>query len=108
MDKGLHAAFRHLTEALQHTRDKDIVSIIPCADLFHVDTMVYMKEVAEITYKNGRKLYADIGGDANTAAMYDVLAVICGLKNPSNAIERIVPIKEEGPSWDGEYYGEDC
>ena len=44
MDKGLHAAFRHLTEALQHTRDKDIVSIIPCADLFHVDTMVYMKE----------------------------------------------------------------
>ena len=89
MDKGLYEAFACLTEALQYTRDKDIVSIIPCQDFFRDGTNEYCKEVAEITYRSGKKIYADIGGDANTAAMYDTLAVICGLKAPSSAIERI-------------------
>lgn len=49
----------------------------------------YMKEVAEITYENGYRKYADIGGDSNLTACYDVLAVIQGIKAQSTAIERI-------------------
>ena len=95
MDRGLHEAFEHLTEALQYTRDKDVVSIVPCLDYYHAsDGREYVKEVAEITYRSGRKIYADIGGDANTTAMYDVLAVLCEQKHPSQKIERIVHIEE--------------
>jgi hypothetical protein len=49
----------------------------------------YMKEVAEITYDNGYRKYADIGGDSNLTACYDVLAVIQDLKPRSEMIERI-------------------
>jgi hypothetical protein len=49
----------------------------------------YMKEVAEITYDNGHRKYADIGDDSNLAACYDVLAVILDLKARSSVIERI-------------------
>lgn len=49
----------------------------------------YCKEVAEITYDSGRVIYADIGGDSNLTACYDVLAVIQQLKRKSSAIERI-------------------
>lgn len=50
----------------------------------------YMKEVAEITYDNGHRIYADIGCDSNLTAVYDVVAVIQGIKPKSSAIERIV------------------
>lgn len=49
----------------------------------------YMKEVAEITYENGARRYADIGADSNLAAIYDVVAVILQIKPRSEAIERI-------------------
>lgn len=49
----------------------------------------YCKEVAEITYKSGRRIYADIGGDSNLTACFDILAVIQELKHKSSAIERI-------------------
>lgn len=49
----------------------------------------YMKEVAEITYKDGRRRYADIDYDSNLAAVYDVIAVIQQIKAPSAVIERI-------------------
>lgn len=49
----------------------------------------YCKEVAEITYDSGHVIYADIGGDSNLTACYDVLAVIQQLKPKSSAIERI-------------------
>ena len=51
----------------------------------------FCKEVAEITYKGGciRRIYADIGGDSNLTACYDVLAVIQQIKHQSSAIERI-------------------
>ena len=49
----------------------------------------YMKEVAEIIYDNGCRVYADIGGDSNLAACYDVLAAIVDLKPRSTYIERI-------------------
>ena len=49
----------------------------------------YCKEVAEITYDSGHVIYADIGGDSNLTACYDVLAVIQQLKPKSSAIKRI-------------------
>ena len=49
----------------------------------------YMKEVAEITYESGYRKYADIGGDSNLTACYDVLSVIQDLKPRSAYIERI-------------------
>ena len=49
-----------------------------------------MKEVAEITYENGYRHYADIGCDANLTAVYDVIAVIQQIKPRSERIERIV------------------
>ena len=51
--------------------------------------MEFMKEVAEITFDNGHRIYADIGGDSNLTACYDVLAVIQDLKPRSEYIERI-------------------
>jgi len=49
----------------------------------------YCKEVAEITTDSGAVIYADIGGDANLTAVYDVLAVIQQIKPRSKCIERI-------------------
>ena len=50
----------------------------------------YMKEVAEITYDSGHRIYADISCDSNLTAVYDIIAVIQGLKPKSSDIERIV------------------
>lgn len=50
----------------------------------------YMKEVAEITYDSGHRLYVDISYDSNLTAVYDIIAVIQGLKPKSSNIERIV------------------
>lgn len=49
----------------------------------------YCKEVAEITYKNGCRRYADIGCDSNLAAVYDVLGVLLSIKPQSDRIELI-------------------
>ena len=48
------------------------------------------KEVAEITYDNVTRRYADIGCDSNLTAVFDVVAVIQQIKPRSSAIERIV------------------
>ena len=49
----------------------------------------YMKEVAEITYDNGHRIYADIDCDSNLAACFDVLGAVLDLKPRSAVIERI-------------------
>lgn len=49
----------------------------------------YMKEVAEITFDNGHRIYADIGCDSNLTAIYDVVAVIQEIKPSSACIEHI-------------------
>ena len=54
-----------------------------------VDGKEYMKEVAEITYDSGHKIYADIGCDSNLTAIYDVIAVIQQIKPESAVIQRI-------------------
>ena len=56
---------------------------------YNADGKEFMKEVAEITFDNGHRIYADIGSDSNLAACYDVLAVILDLRPRSEYIERI-------------------
>ena len=58
-------------------------------DWYKVDGSEYMKGVAEITYENGHRRYADIGCDSNLTALYDILAVIQDIKPSSSKIERI-------------------
>ena len=52
MDKGLNKAFEKLTEALQYTRDKDVISIKAC---MNVDKDGFHKEVAKITSATARR-----------------------------------------------------
>lgn len=59
-------------------------------DWYTVGGREYMKEVAEITYDSGYRMYADIDGDSNLTAVYDVIAVIQQIKEPSKAIQRVV------------------
>lgn len=49
----------------------------------------YCKEVAEITTDSGVRIYADIGGDSNLTACFDVLGVIQQINPRSERIERI-------------------
>lgn len=93
MDKSINTAFIYLVKALKYTRDHNVKAIHACVN---TDEDGYQKEVAEIEYEDGYKLYADIGGDANTTAMYDVLAVLCDLKRPSSNIHDVKRIEEGG------------
>lgn len=93
MDKSINTAFIYLVKALKYTRDHNVKAIHACVN---TDEDGYQKEVAEIEYEDGFKLYADIGGDANTTAMYDVLAVLCDLKRPSSNIHDVKRIEEGG------------
>ena len=65
-------------------------SIEAVQDWYKSGDQEYMKEVAEITYDSGHRLYADSGCDSNLTAVYDIIAVIQGLKPKSSNIERIV------------------
>lgn len=67
-----------------------VVSVEAVEDWYEIDGREYMKEVAEITYENGYRQYADIGCDANLTAICDVIAVIQQVKPKSEKIERIV------------------
>ena len=93
MDKSINTAFIYLVKALKYTRDHNVKAIHAC---MNTDKDGYQKEVAEIEYEDGHTLYADIGGDANTTAMYDVLAVLCGLKKSSSNIHDVKRIAEGG------------
>lgn len=64
-------------------------------DYFWEQNREYVKEVAEIQYDNGTCRYADVGGDSNLTACYDVLAVILQIKKESTKIERLEPIEEK-------------
>lgn len=55
----------------------------------------FVKEVTVIEFENGQKIYADIGGDANHTAIYDIMAVLMGQKKRSSVIVRIVFPKNE-------------
>ncbi len=95
MNKDINTTLAALVPILRMNGEK-VASIEAVRD-WYKDTYVekdgrhreYMKEVAEITYDNGYRKYADIGGDANLTACYDVLAVIQDLKPRSAYVERI-------------------
>lgn len=90
MNKDINKTLSALVPILRMNGEK-VKSIEAVQDWYKgIDNREYMKEVAEITYENGYRRYADIGCDSNLTAVYDVLAVIQEIKPKSNVIERIV------------------
>lgn len=90
MNKDINKTLSALIPVLNLNGEK-VKSIEAVQDWYKgIDGREYMKEVAEITYENGYRRYADIGCDSNLTAVYDVLAVIQEIRPKSNVIERIV------------------
>lgn len=89
MNKDINHTLMALVPILRMNGEK-IKRIEAVQDWYKASGREYMKEVAEITYDNGCRVYADIGCDSNLTAVYDVLAVIQEIKPKSSAIERIV------------------
>lgn len=96
MDRGIQKCMDALVEALKHTRES-VKEIKVARDWFRVGESdhEYMKEVAEITFDGGGKMYADIGGDSNLAAIYDVISVLMEKKEESGYIQRIEYLEDE-------------
>lgn len=89
MNKDINYTLTALVPLLRMNGEK-VVSVEAVEDWYEIDGREYMKEVAEITYENGYRQYADIGCDANLTAVYDVIRVIQQVKPKSEKIERIV------------------
>lgn len=92
MNKDINTTLMALVPILRMNGEK-VASIEAVRDwhgsYYNADGREFMKEVAEITFDNGHRKYADIDCDANLTACYDVLAVIQDLKPRSTYIERI-------------------
>ena len=92
MNKDINYTLMALVPILQMNGEK-VIKIEAVRDWYKGKTdgrtREYCKEVAEITYENGHKRYADIGDDSNLTALYDILAVIQEIKHGSGVIERI-------------------
>ncbi len=88
MNKDINETLMALVPILQ-MNDEKVEKIEAVHDWYKVGEREYMKEVAEITYTNGYRRYADIGCDSNLTACYDILAVIQEIKGASRNIERI-------------------
>ena len=89
MNRDINFTLSALVPLLRMNGEK-VVSVEAVEDWYEIDGREYMKEVAEITYENGYRQYADIGCDANLTAVYDVIRVIQQVKPKSEKIERIV------------------
>lgn len=89
MNRDINLTLSALVPLLRMNGEK-VVSVEAVEDWYEIDGREYMKEVAEITYENGYRQYADIGCDANLTAVYDVIRVIQQVKPKSEKIERIV------------------
>ncbi len=88
MNKNINHTLMALVPILNMNGEK-IKSIEAVRDWYKSGNREYCKEVAEITYGSGYRIYADIGCDSNLTAVYDVIAVIQGIKPRSAGIERI-------------------
>ena len=92
MNKDINTTLAALVPILRMNGEK-VTSIEAVRDwhgsYYNADGREFMKEVAEITFDNGHRIYADIGSDSILTACYDVLAVIHDLKPRSEYIERI-------------------
>ena len=89
MNRDINFTLSALVPLLRMNGEK-VVSVEAVEDWYEIDGREYMKEVAEITYENGYRKYADIGCDANLTTVYDVIRVIQQMKPKSEKIERIV------------------
>ena len=89
MNKDINYTLAALVPLLRMNGEK-VVSVEAVEDWYEIYGREYMKEVAEITYEDGYRQYADIGCDANLTAVYDVIRVIQQMKPKSEKIERIV------------------
>lgn len=88
MNKDINKTLMALVPVLQ-MNGENVVKIEAVRDWYKTGNREYIKEVAEITYENGYRMYADIGCDSNLTACYDVLAVIQEIKPQSEKVERI-------------------
>ena len=88
MNKDINKTLMALVPILRMNRET-VKSIEAVHDWYKIGNREYMKEVAEITYDDGYRKYADIGCDSNLTAVYDVIAVIQQIKPKSEKIERI-------------------
>ena len=88
MNKDINYTLMALVPIFNANKEK-IVRIEAVRNWYKYKGSEYMKEVAEITYENGYRKYADIDGDRNLTAVYDVIAVIQDIKPQSEAIEHI-------------------
>lgn len=86
MNKDINTTLYYVAQILWLNGEK-ITGIEAVEDWY--DNGKYMKEVAEITYEDGHKRYADIDGDSNLAAVYDIVATVLQMKPRSSAIETI-------------------
>lgn len=90
MDKGINQSFKNLTKALKYTREP--IKQIRAVEATTIEG--YIKDVAEVTYEDGHTKYADIGADSNLSALYDVMAMLVGIKPQSIGIKAIKPIEK--------------
>lgn len=90
MNKNINQTLELLVPVLQSCHAK-IKSIEAVRDWFSdgKTSKKYMKEVAELEYEDGYRLYVDINGDSNIAAVYDVVAVLMGYKGQAGNIQEI-------------------
>lgn len=88
MNKDINRTLMALVPILRMNGEM-VKSIEVVKDWYKAGDREYLKEVAEITYDNGTRRYADVDCDSNLTAVYDVVAVIQQIKPPSDAIERI-------------------
>lgn len=100
MDKDINFTLMAMVPILRMNGEK-VKSIEAVQDWYWSGGREYVKEVAEITYDNGHRVYADIGCDSNLTAVYDVLAVIQQIKPRSDVIMRIVRGVYETAKMDG-------
>jgi len=88
MNKDINKTLMALVPILK-MNGENVTNIEAVHDWYKVGDREYRKEVAEITYDNGTRRYADIGCGSNLTAVYDVVAVTQQIKPRSSAIERI-------------------
>lgn len=88
MNNDINKVFKAFVPILKMCGFK-VASIEAVHDYYKDIGREYMKEVAEITYEDGYRIYADIGCDANITAIYDVIDVLQQHKPKSEKIERI-------------------
>lgn len=88
MNKDINHTLMAIVPILKMNRYK-VEKIEAVRDWYRGEEEEYCKEVAEITFEDGYKIYADIDCDSNLTAVYDIIAVLTDIKPRSRRIERI-------------------